>query len=128
MKVLWFNVTEPTRYQENNGFIGGWQDSLESIVSPCKDIDLTIAFTSLYSSQVKTNNRVKYIPIHITYSFPERFLSKISWKTEAQKIILNAAKIIASEKPDIIHIFGTEWPFGLISNSTDIPSPQLQSI
>ena len=36
MKVLWFNVTEPTRYQENNGFIGGWQDSLESIVSPCK--------------------------------------------------------------------------------------------
>lgn len=121
MKVLWFNVTEPTHYQQNNGFIGGWQDSLESIVSQCEEIELTIAFTSSHSNQVKTNNRVKYIPIHTTYSFLERISSKISWKIEAHKIITKATEIIESVKPNIIHVFGTEWPFGLISKYTNIP-------
>lgn len=121
MKVLWFNVTEPIRYNHNNCFVGGWQDSLESIVSQCEDIELFVAFTSLYSKQTKINNHVKYIPIHLSFSPLDKIRNKISWKIEVQKVISNAKKIINSIKPDIIHIFGTEWPFGLITNHTDIP-------
>ena len=121
MKVLWFNVTEPIRYNHNNSFVGGWQDSLESIVSQCEDIELSIAFTSLHSKLIKTNNHVKYIPIHLSFSPLDKIRNKISWKTEAQKVISSAKEIINSIKPDIIHIFGTEWPFGLISKHTEIP-------
>lgn len=121
MKVLWFNVTEPIRYNHNNCFVGGWQDSLESIVSQCEDIELFIAFTSLYSKQIKKSNHVKYIPIHPSFSLLDRISNKISWKTEAHKIIAKAKGIIESVKPDIIHVFGTEWPFGLISKYTNIP-------
>lgn len=121
MKVLCFNVTEPIRYQENNGFIGGWQDSLESIVSQFENIELFIAFTSLHLKQIKTNNHVKYIPIHLSFSLLDWISNKISWKTEAHKIITEAIEIVESVKPDIIHVFGTEWPFGLISKYTKIP-------
>lgn len=121
MKVLWFNVTEPSRYRENHCIIGGWQDSLESIVSHYGEIELSIAFTSHDSNQIKISNHVKYIPIHLSYSLLDRIKNKISWETEAHKVITKAKEIVDSIKPDIIHIFGTEWPFGLVSKYTNIP-------
>ena len=121
MKVLWFNVTEPLRFRQKNDFVGGWQDALESIVSQCDEIKLFVAFVSRDSVQPVTQNRVSYIPIQTSCSFWGKIYSLFSWKTEARKTIVEAKKIIDSVKPDVIHVFGTEWPFGLISKYTSIP-------
>lgn len=121
MKVLWFNVTEPIRYRQNNGFVGGWQDSLEVIASQCSEIELFVSFVSSISAQPTSQNRVTYIPIHPSYSFFDKISSIFSWKKEAKKIICEATKIINTVRPDVIHVFGTEWPFGLIKKYTNIP-------
>ena len=53
MKVLWFEVTQPSQYGEDGLVIGGWQDSLEHIVRKTNEIQLSIAFLSeKYSSIV----------------------------------------------------------------------------
>lgn len=121
MNVLWLNVTEPIEYNQENGFVGGWQDSLESIAAYCNEINLFIAFTTQSFKPPKKINGVHYIPIFTRYTLLDKLKRLVSWKIEAKKTISALKQIIKTTKPDIIHVFGTEWPFGLISKFSDIP-------
>ena len=40
MKVLWFEISTPSRYLHTGQVTLGWQDALENIVATCKDIEL----------------------------------------------------------------------------------------
>lgn len=122
MKVLWFEITIPGRYKDDNAPIAGWQDSLEQIVRTCKYIDLTIAFTGTTGMMPKTVDGVKYIPLVPHYSFWEDKYSRYHnrWTT-ANKVVPLAVKCVEDVKPDIIHCFGTEWEFGQVARYTDIP-------
>ena len=121
MKVLWFENTEPSGYNQSSTIVNGWQDALETIVTQCKEIEFYIAFASQKHTKPQKNESVTYIPIYTPYSFLDKIKRSISWDIEAKKIITGAQKIIHDVAPDIIHVFGTEWPFGLISQYTDIP-------
>ena len=46
MKVLWFEISTPSRYKESGRVLGGWQDALENVVIECNEIELYIAFES----------------------------------------------------------------------------------
>lgn len=121
MKVLWFEITTPSRYKCTNQVIAGWQDALENIVLGCKDIQLYIAFESATESEVKIIDGITYIPMLTSYSFIERKLSNHTWKINERKVIEAGRKVIEQYQPDIIHVFGCEWPYGLLTQYTDIP-------
>lgn len=120
MKVLWFEVTEPARYKTDSNPIGGWQDSLENIVRKHSDIKLYIAFMSTTNTEIKVIDGVTYHPISYRYSYFESHFRK-QWDVYVEKMLPVAKKIVQDYKPDVIHVFGTEWPFGQIANYTDIP-------
>lgn len=120
MKVLWFEVTEPSVFNTNGIPIGGWQDSLQQIVSSGTDLELCIAFMSNDTNEERIINGVIYKPIFAKLSFIERYFKKY-WDVYVEKLLPAAKNIINDFKPDIIHIFGTEWPFGQIAKHTDIP-------
>ena len=46
MKILWFEISIPSRYRNTGQVTAGWQDALENIVLQCKDIKLYVAFES----------------------------------------------------------------------------------
>lgn len=120
MKVLWFNLNTPKNYNSGERtLLGGWQDSLETIVKANTDIELYIAFKGI--GQVKHIENVTYIPICPQFSKYEKIKNIFSWETETKKLILEALKVVNEYKPDLIHVFGTEWPFGLIAKYTEIP-------
>lgn len=122
MKVLWFEVTVPQRYKSEGQVLGGWQDSLERVVRTCKDVELVISFEAENGqSEVKVIDGVKYIPMPIRYSISEKIKNKWNFEINAQKIEKAMQQVVESEKPDLIHVFGTEWPFGRIAKFTDIP-------
>lgn len=121
MKVLWFECTTPGRYKDKGAVLGGWQDSLEQIVRTIPDIDLTIAFEYTESSRIKIIDGIKYIPITISYTKEEKKQATKSWDIHSEKLVLQMQQIINEVKPDIIHIFGTEWAYGLIAEHTNIP-------
>lgn len=120
MKVLWFEVTQPSGY-DNRGFVtGGWQDSLENIVKTRAGIELVIAFVTDKYCEPRVVDGVKYIPIMCRYGKFERNFNPI-WDLYVKKVIPQALQIIKESKPDLIHIFGTEWPFGQVAKYVDVP-------
>ena len=121
MKVLWFEVTEPSAYNSDNKTVnGGWQDSLERIIKTIPDIELFIAFMSEIHSEVKVVDGVTYVPIHAKWNFFEKTFSKY-WDVFVQKMLPEAHRILNEYSPDLIHIFGLEWPYGQIAKCTQIP-------
>lgn len=122
MKVLWFEVSIPNNYKGENHYIGGWQDALERIVKPVKDIELYISFeTNNINDKVKTIDGVTYIPMFLSYTKKERHKNKQTWEVTAQKLEKAMSNVVKEVNPDIIHVFGTEWPFGRIAKYTVIP-------
>lgn len=120
IRIIWLEVTEPAAYVSDKIPIGGWQDSLERVVRTVPEIELTIAFVSENYSEVKVINGVRYVPIYTKWSFFERIFKKY-WDTYVNKVIPVVKRIVEDYKPDIIQIFGTEWPFGQIAAYTDVP-------
>jgi len=121
MKVLWFEVTPPGRYLGESMVIGGWQDSLERIVRTSPDIELTICFETYSPLDIRVIEGVTYIPMCVTYNSSEKKLAKKTWAVNAEKLVPLMKKVVADVQPDIIHVFGTEWPYGLIAEHTNIP-------
>ncbi|MCQ2233281.1 MAG: glycosyltransferase [Paludibacteraceae bacterium] len=121
MKVLWFEVTTPKAYNENGDVVGGWQDALENIVREYDDIELFVAFQSSSASDVKVVGRVTYIPLRVNFSFFERILSRFSWRVLENKLLPLCEKVINEYKPDVVHVFGNEWPYGLAANQVNVP-------
>lgn len=120
MRILWFEVTEPSVYISGGDPIGGWQDSLERIVRTIPNIELTIAFVSERYSKEKTIDGVTYVPLYQKWSYIERRFRK-HWDVYVEKMLPEARHVVEKYKPDLIHVFGTEWPFGQIAAYTNIP-------
>ncbi len=122
MRVLWFEVTPPKRYQEHAFHGAGWQDALEHCVREHATIELGIAFESNTPAQgpVVLDN-VSYFPLTPTYTFWEKQRNKVNTKVNRDKLITLSLQAIETFKPDIIHVFGSEWCYGQVAEYTDIP-------
>lgn len=121
MKVLWFEVTTPAKYKDGGIVIGGWQDSLESIVRGISEIELYVVFESKEESAIKKIDGVTYIPIYLKYNWFERQKKKWSWTLYANKVKSAAIRVVNKVRPDLIHCFGSEWLWGLVAEETKIP-------
>lgn len=121
MKVLWFEVTIPGRYYDENRVVSGWQDSLENVVRNYKEIELVISFVGRVGMTTRTIDGVKYIPIIIEYKRSERKRAKEDYHSYTEKLLPLMKGVVEDEQPDLIHVFGTEYAFGLIARYTAIP-------
>lgn len=121
MKVLWFEITVPANYKSSGAVIAGWQDSLERIVRMSDEIELFVSFQSNGLFERKTADGVTYIPMSAPLSRWNKCQMDFSWKYEEYFLIPQMISVIDEVKPDLIHIFGCEWPFGLIAEHTNIP-------
>ena len=121
MRVLWFEVTVPGRYKSGNAPVGGWQDSLQNCVERLHGLELGIAFEYAGKGEVRKAGAVTYFPINTHYNLWERQRRGMSWDIVIEKVNPRAIEIVHEFKPDIIHVFGSEWSFGMIAEQTDIP-------
>ena len=119
MRVLWFSVT-PSLYEEKK--YGGWIASLERIINKYgADIELGIAF-EYETTKVKVNRHgTTYYPFYVGNSITSRLLEKVDCYYKWRMIKNKLLSIIEDFKPDIIQCFGSEWPYGLITEDINIP-------
>jgi glycosyltransferase involved in cell wall biosynthesis len=133
MRVLWFTNTPSCFSLGSNPYNGGgWIASAEKAFHHIPKVELAVSFL-LDNQQFKSeNNGVVYYPIpYYRMSYLQKiskYLSFISEKTlikfeEKQwpYYLDKFKKIIDDFNPDIIHVWGSEGYFGLVSKITDIP-------
>jgi glycosyltransferase involved in cell wall biosynthesis len=126
MKVLWFTNT-PSLYNSNyhNYFGGGWIESLEKLVRENSNIELAVSFFhDIDHGKIVKKNSI-YYPIKKDDKRKNPFRSIIrNWRGGISKPKnLNSifTDILSDYKPDLIQVFGTEGPLGLIQEITDTP-------
>ena len=130
MRILWYTNT-PCLYKQNNAYNGGgWLSSLEREIIKHKEVKLGIAFSLDDETEKITENGVTYYPLRI---------NKHSLWKKVKACFCSTDKLINDErkrysyyekeikkpindfKPDIIIVFGSEMPFGLVAGVTKIP-------
>lgn len=122
MKVLWFEITAPKNYTGDTGVLGGWQDSLEEAVMAMPEVELYVAFeTNNPSDPIKTINGITYLPMCFSYSLWDKVKSKFSWSAIEREVKDKSLPVIELVRPDIIHVFGCEWPYGVVASLTSVP-------
>lgn len=123
MRVLWFETSKPARYLGGHKqlVVRGWQDALEEIIRQHSEIELFVAFESETDNEMKSIDGVTYVPVHTHYSFFEKKKQGFSWRVNESKLVNACVPIVNQIKPDLIHIFGNEWPYGLIAEYVNVP-------
>lgn len=123
MKILWF-ITN-FNYKEEDPYVGcGWIGSLLNTIILQDDVEIAVAF---FSDKVKTftiqegGNYIQYV----IPSFNNR-KDKVFRNLTFQDYLFEERKdmimsVIDQFNPQLIHVFGTEIPFGLVAAKTEIP-------
>jgi len=122
MKILWFTNT-PSLYKKNtkgyNG--GGWIESLEQIIAQQKDIELAVSFFHSDDCFKSKQGRSTYYPISHYNSILKKIKHNLFYNKYDKAEINAFMEVVEDFKPDVIHIFGSEQSFGLITKQTKIP-------
>lgn len=131
MDVLWFTNTSSCYYQSNDYNGGGWISSLEVMIKKnYPEINLAIAF---YDDKVRENwkkvegDNVVYYPIRrprqsMSFRAKQFMGSRKKASLEYEEYAMpQFLEIVKDFQPDIIHVFGSENIYGLLSRHTDVP-------
>jgi glycosyltransferase involved in cell wall biosynthesis len=131
MKVLWFTNT-PSLADTHLGekvIGGGWIKSLEENVTKFAKVKLGIVFYSDKKIDYFKNGDTSYFPVFANMNSPfQRLYRRILAKLKPSSDIIIFKKIIEEYQPDIIHIHGTEGPFGLLQGQLPFAPPIVISI
>jgi len=118
MRVLWFSVT-PALYEKR--LSGTWIGALQKIIQKESNIDLGVAFEHTDNVFKVVNDDVTYYPINI---FKDRW-TKLRVKMDDSKywqyLEPCLLRVVNDFKPDVIHCFGSEWPYSLIADKISVP-------
>ncbi len=122
MKVLWFSNTPANADEYFNKELkgtGGWLKSLDKELQ--NKVKLSVAF--YFNKQVSNfkYGNTDYYPIIRNDKFLQKVKNRLTANIVVDEDTHKYLDIINLVKPDIIHIHGTENPFGKILDNTNIP-------
>jgi len=102
--------------------VGGWVASLQRIVAGMPEIELAVAFEYGKEAAMEVRGGVTYYPMYRRRShFEERYIDSYTTKYQDAFAVAEGQRIIDDFKPDVIQVFGSEWPFGLLAEYTSVP-------
>ena len=121
LKVLWLAVT-PSLYATTK--IGGWIASLEENTHNylADTVELAIAFETDKQKEFKVKkNGTTYYPVSRCNGIIQKIMTHNDaakkWAIQKEKYL----SVIRDYNPDIIHCFGSEWPYAAIVKDIAIP-------
>ena len=124
MKVLYFSITPFTFDDDKVGIKGAsWIASLIRIMSSVKDVQIAVSYVNLNNGDkaIQHRDNISIYPINIHRNKFQTFKDHTKLAYFDEIVVRKSLKVIEGYKPDIIHIFGSEWNFGLITPFTDVP-------
>ena len=126
MKVVWFSVTPLSlNAGDNTGVEGkGWISSLLQLALATEGLELVVAYENYSPDKKETeeSGRLKIVPINICRYSKRQIIKDMMTKKEVDDFVISEGlKIVEEEKPNLIHVFGSEWCFGLLASRSGVP-------
>lgn len=121
MKILWFSNTPANGEEvlEESSGRGGWLSSLDKALNG--KVELSVAFYYARYTGVFKHKGVTYYPICKKNWRLNIIHSNIFGVFRDQEDLPEYLNIIQIVQPDVIHIHGSENPFGCIIGNTSVP-------
>lgn len=110
MKILWLcNIMLPKIAEHMNKpvpFVGGWLTGLSDDILKTDENELCVVFPMVNEAEIISGNAggMKY------YGFPQKQTDATKYNPDIE---IYLEEILTKENPDIVHIFGTEYPQSL---------------
>ena len=126
MRVLWFTNTPSlsAKYLKKTSLGGGWIESLEAKLAENPSIELGICFNvddnNVNSFKIGKTNYYP-VPVLSPRNKLQKIISRWSKPIQDENDIEPYLKIVQEFRPNLINIFGTEGPFGLIISKVNLP-------
>lgn len=125
MRILYFSVAPVSFSNEHEGMNGmSWISSLLRVVSGCEGLEIGITYVNDRKEPKveESKGNVTIIPMNIyrTKMQIRRYDSK-SYKWLDDLTISKSIEVVEHFRPDVIHVFGSEWCFGLIAQQVKVP-------
>jgi glycosyltransferase involved in cell wall biosynthesis len=125
MRILWFCNTpgQAKAYLKDSFYGGGWIDALQLEIEEEGKHELGLVFYSNQEMEPFNYRRTSYFPVKRLFSNKlKRLYYRYTSKVEYDENLDRFVEIIREFKPDVINVFGTENPFGLIVKRVkDVP-------
>lgn len=130
MRILWYTNT-PCLYKQKNAYNGGgWLTSLQTLLMKRTEVELGIVFELKGEDQKVVQDGVTYYPLSLPGSSLMDKIKGVIFSEQAYVAMERRRypkyedilrKPLEDFKPDVVMIFGSEKPFGLVASLTDIP-------
>ena len=117
IRVLWFANTPglSAGYLKISLAAGGWISALQQAVEAVPECRLGFVFYTGQAMAPFEYGKTWYYPVRpLGRSKRKRLVNRINGRVEADENLPGFLRAIEQFKPDLIHIHGTEFPFGLI--------------
>ncbi len=117
IRVLWFANTPglSAGYLKISLAAGGWISALQQAVEAVPECRLGFVFYTGQAMAPFEYGKTWYYPVQpLGRSKRKRLVNRINGRVEADENLPGFLRAIEQFKPDLIHIHGTEFPFGLI--------------
>jgi glycosyltransferase involved in cell wall biosynthesis len=127
MRILYLSYNQPDSFDAfcRSGKINcPWVDSLLEEIVKCESLNIALAVpVNSFSFQKYQNGRITLfgLPNPKAKNFFRKIYQRITQKQENSTVNSYASQAISDFMPDIIQIFGSENPLGLILNKHRIP-------
>ncbi|HET6252749.1 MAG TPA: glycosyltransferase family 4 protein [Puia sp.] len=125
VRVLWFANTPglSAGYLKISLAAGGWISSLQQVVEGVEECQLGFVFYTEQAMAPFEYGRTWYYPVQpLGSSKGRRLINRVMGRAERDENLPAFLRAVEQFKPDIIHVHGTEFPFGLILREVkDIP-------
>lgn len=117
MRVLWFANTPGmgAEYLKISLAAGGWISSLQRAVEGMAEVELGFVFYSDRGGAPFVYGKTWYYPVQpLGSSKGKRLMNRLRKRAETDENLPSFLRAVGLFQPDIIHVHGTEFPFGLI--------------
>jgi glycosyltransferase involved in cell wall biosynthesis len=127
MRVLWFTNIELPAVRRRVGLpartIGGWMESLRTALRVQGGVELGVAAEGGTYFEPFDEDGVRYFHLHAppAGSGFVRVAERWRHRLDDQAVLAEASALVERFKPDVIHVHGSEGPFGLLGKATPIP-------
>jgi glycosyltransferase involved in cell wall biosynthesis len=117
MRVLWFANTPglSAGHLKVSQAAGGWISALQRAVEAAPECQLGFVFYTGQAMAPFEYGKTWYYPVQpLGSSKGKRLTNRIAGRAETDENLSAFLQAVEQFKPDIIHVHGTEFPFGLI--------------